>query len=198
VVYSSLTTWSYDAFTVDEDFRLLWEDDGYYLKDDPAEKRRVENMIAGDLGKLDNLTALQCINEYAVAFQTRRRDVLLIVEVGSLITRSENPHSLLHRMDPCDYLIRSDYDWICGSYGRSCFPCRSKLPEVRRQYDNWIPWGNRVKYCLSLPVKEMCRLNFDFQIAVVILAVNFIKATTLVFIALRPPKEPFIRSWGCY
>ncbi|KAI8412443.1 hypothetical protein FOFC_05700 [Fusarium oxysporum] len=67
VVYSSLTTWSYDTFTVDEDFRLLWEDDGYYLKDDPAEKRRVENMIAGDLGKLDNLTALQCINEYGSA-----------------------------------------------------------------------------------------------------------------------------------
>ena len=101
MVYSSLTTWSYDAFTVDEDFRLLWEDDGYYLKDDPAEKRRVENMIAGDLGKLDNLTALQCINEYAVAFQTRRRDVLLIVDVGSLIMGSENPHSLLYRRASC-------------------------------------------------------------------------------------------------
>lgn len=36
----------------------------------------------------------------------------------------------------------------------------------------------------------MCRLNFDFRIAVVILVVNLVKAVTLAFIALRPPKEP--------
>ncbi|KAF4434140.1 hypothetical protein FACUT_7992 [Fusarium acutatum] len=176
---------------VDEEFQLLWTGSRYSYKDSPGDKRRVKHLIAGDLGQLDNLTALQCINEYAVAFQTKRRDVLLIAEsMGSLITRNESPYQLLERISSCDYPASSDYDWICGWVGPSCPPCRSELPEIRSQSDDWSPWGKRVKYCLSQPAEQMCRLNFDFRIAVVILVVNFVKAVTLGFIALRPPKEP--------
>ncbi|EXA33775.1 hypothetical protein FOVG_15074 [Fusarium oxysporum f. sp. pisi HDV247] len=193
VVYSSLTTWEYYTFTVDEEFQLFWTGSKYTDKDSPGDKQRVKQMIAGGLGSLDNLTALQCINEYAVAFQTKRSDVLLIVNsVESGISWSKSPYQAFSRSGGCDYPISSDYDWICGWIGSSCSPCRSELPEIRSLSDDWSPWGKRVKYCLSQPAEQMCRVNFDFQIAVVILAVNFVKAVTLAFIALRPQKEPLL------
>ncbi|KAF4443764.1 hypothetical protein F53441_11367 [Fusarium austroafricanum] len=187
VVYSSLTTWSYDTFIVDEDFGVLKGSSGYYpRKPSPTEQRRVKQMMAGELGRISNLTALECINEYAVAFQTKRRDVLLIVDsVGSVETGTGN---LLSHNVRCDLPTASDYNWVCPYLG--CSPCRSRLPQVKSQADDWRPWGNRVKYCLSQPATQRCRLNFDIYIAMIILIVNFIKAVILVVIALRPPKEP--------
>jgi len=184
-----LTTWDYDRFRVDKEFRLFREN-----YDDPDEassyrQRRVNQLVAGDHGKLDNLTNLQCINEYAVAFQTRRNDVILVVEsVGSV-------DSVIGGPDPsCGaagaYRTSADYTWICGWTSEYCSTCRSQLPKVRSQPNDWSFEGKRVKYCLSQPAEQMCRLNFDVRIAAVILAVNFVKAVTLVFIALRPPKVP--------
>ncbi|KAF4958766.1 hypothetical protein FGADI_2110 [Fusarium gaditjirri] len=148
VVYSSLTKRRYDTFSVDEEFRLLRKTSGYEPLDDPTDKEIVEQMIAGSYGQLDNLTALQCIDEYAVASQTKRDDLLVIVDsFGSVI--------------------------MTGFAAPGAAPAH----HAGASY-------------LNFPVKEMCRLNFDFQIAVVILAVNFIEAIVLVFIALRPSKEP--------
>ncbi|KAI6764331.1 hypothetical protein HG530_008120 [Fusarium avenaceum] len=142
--------------------------------------------------QLDNLTALECINEYGVTFQTKRSDVILVVDTSSPMSESKRArgiHSnLLHnvRRVACPW---TDYDWVCPDSVCDS-PCRQQLPQVKRQPDNWRPFGNRVEYCLSKPAQERCRLNFDVHLAAIILVVNFIKATILAFIAVRPPKEP--------
>lgn len=181
-----MTTWDYHSFFVDEDFKLLWKDGKDWYEEASGDKPRVKKLVNGDYGKLDNLTNLQCINEYAVAFQTKRNDVIVIVEsAGSVDSVIGSPDTTCG-----SYRATSDYSWICGWTGAYCTTCLSQLPKVRSRPNDWSPWGKRVKYCLSQPAEQMCRLNFDFRIASVILAVNFIKAITLAYIALRPPKEP--------
>ncbi|CEF79790.1 hypothetical protein FGSG_11545 [Fusarium graminearum PH-1] len=173
-------------FFVDEDFQLLWKDGKDFYEKSLDDKRRVKQLVASEHGRLDNLTNLECINEYAVAFQTKRNDVIVIVEsVGSVDSVIGSPDTTCG-----SYRASADYSWICGWTGAFCTTCRSQLAKVRSQPNNWSPWGKRVKHCLSQPAEQMCRLNFDFRIAAVILVVNFVKAVTLVFIALRPPKEP--------
>ncbi|KAF5964045.1 hypothetical protein FBULB1_13014 [Fusarium bulbicola] len=178
------------TYTVDEDFHLINKGAGYYFEKSPTLQRNIERMIAGDFGKIDNLTSLQCINEYAVSFHTTRLDVIVVVEVDSQINESQGLHQSSYCSTSCAARDNSEYRWICGEEDWGCSPCRTQLPKVRSHSDDWRPWGNRVKYCLSEPAIQRCRLNFDFQIAVVILAVNFVKAVALAFIALKPPKEP--------
>jgi hypothetical protein len=189
VVFSSLTTYDYETFTVDTKLRLLAKTDGNHS----ASSYQVDLLKSRNLGnsKLDNLTALECINEYGVAFLTKRSDVLVVVDTSQseLSKRAHDAQSaLLHnvRRAACPDI---NYDWICPE--NTCEkPCPLQLPQVKRQSDNWRPWGNRVEYCLSQPAPQRCRLNFDVYLAAIILAVNLIKAITLAFIALRPPKEP--------
>ncbi|KAH7184595.1 uncharacterized protein B0J16DRAFT_266395 [Fusarium flagelliforme] len=175
--------------SIDEELKLLWSNSGFYNDDPKGDEQMVARLMAGEFGKLDNLTTLQCINEYAVPFQTKRDHVLLVVTSdGPVITGSESPKQPLQSTS-CDHRAGSTYDWICGD-GLGCSTCRSKLTKIRSQSNNWSPRGKRVKYCLSQPAEQACRLNFDIRIAVVILAFNFVKAVALAFIALRPPKEP--------
>ncbi|KAG4267336.1 hypothetical protein FPRO04_04948 [Fusarium proliferatum] len=189
VVFSSLTTYDYEVFTVDKKLRLLSKRGGEFFADSYDLNRfKSRNM---NTSKLDNLTALECINEYGVAFLTRRSDLLVVVDTSqsgvSKRALDAQPAALHNvRRATCPEV---DYDWICPEV--SCdVPCRLQLPQVRRQSDNWRPWDNRVEYCLSQPAPQRCRLNFDVYLAAIILGVNFIKAITLAFIALRPPKEP--------
>lgn len=190
VVFSSLTTYAYKSFTVDKEFRLLEKTGGNHFAT-AYTKRLLESRNLSN-AQLDNLTALECINEYGVTFQTKRSDVILVVDTSSPMSESKRArgiHSnLLHnvRRVACPW---TDYDWVCPDSVCDS-PCRQQLPQVKRQPDNWRPFGNRVEYCLSKPAQERCRLNFDVHLAAIILVVNFIKATILAFIAVRPPKEP--------
>ncbi|KAF5707581.1 hypothetical protein FMUND_11015, partial [Fusarium mundagurra] len=189
VVFSSLTAYDYEVFTVDTKLRLLNKQAGNSSADSYDlylfKSRNIRT------SKLENLTALECINEYGIAFQTRRSDLLVVVDTSqsgvSKRAHDAQPASLHNvRRAAC---AEADYDWICPEL--SCDdPCRLQLPLIRRQSDNWRPWGNRVEYCLSQPAPQRCRLNFDVYLAGIILGVNLIKAITLAFIAIRPPKEP--------
>ncbi|RFN48633.1 hypothetical protein FIE12Z_7098 [Fusarium flagelliforme] len=115
---------------VDEELKLLWSNSGFYNDDPKGDEQMVARLMAGEFGKLDNLTTLQCINEYAVPFQTKRDHVLLVVTSdGPVITGSEGPKQPL-RSTSCDHRAGSTYDWICGD-GLGCSTCRSKLTKIR-------------------------------------------------------------------
>ncbi|KAI1068119.1 hypothetical protein LB507_004337 [Fusarium sp. FIESC RH6] len=93
--------------------------------------------------------------------------------------------SIWHRCD----LLPAGYEWMCP--GSTCRrTCRALLPEVKRRPDDWRPFKHRVKYCLSQPMKETCRLNFNRSIAITILVMNAIKLTILIHVVRHPPEEP--------
>ncbi|KAG8676539.1 hypothetical protein FPOAC1_002544 [Fusarium poae] len=188
VVYSSLATYSYSIFTVDKNLELL---ERYHVHV-PAHNGTIKLFDSRKiiLSQLNNLTALECINQYGTTFQTESIDVILVVDASPSEFESNRTHKIDSafsnnvRRKSC---YPSDYQWICG---KSCSPCHFELPRIKLQSDNWSPFGSRVEYCLSEPAPEKCRLNFDIYLAGIVLAVNLIKAVILALIVLRPPKEP--------
>ncbi|KAH8679223.1 hypothetical protein BGZ61DRAFT_551689 [Ilyonectria robusta] len=176
VVFSSLTSVDYNIWSVqDASSAQLWDsaksNDGV------------------------NLTALQCIEAYATAFQTSRGALLLVTETG--------PEG---KLGIPDYTYSSDFDgdqvagcpievyeWICihPKGESSCHaPCRSLLSGVKAHADNWKPFGHRVKYCISKPVPQVCRLNFSTTLVTFVLIANGFKAAVIAYTAFFPPQEP--------
>ncbi|KAH6869549.1 hypothetical protein B0T10DRAFT_523593 [Thelonectria olida] len=139
--------------------------------------------------ELQNLTTTECISKYATAFQTSRGHVLLVGEPGSDPDWQGIP--LLE--DAVSFYVEwtgSDaYDWICQGNGIEG-TCRSTLPTIKKQADDWRPFDTRIKYCLSKLVTEHCRLNFSPPLVAIVLVSNALKAAILLYTALRPPDEP--------
>ncbi|WXC56862.1 hypothetical protein SNK03_002793 [Fusarium graminearum] len=192
VVYSSLSSYSYEVFGADRNLYLIEKDSDLPARKSTLATFKSRNML---VSQLDNLTASECINEYGTTFQTKRADVILVFDFSmskeELNQTYEINSALSHNVRRGD-CIETDYDWICAN--ESCdTPCHFLLPEIKRQPDNWKPYrlyDNKVKYCLSQPAPQRCRLNFDITLASIVLVVNFVKAIILAFIAFRPPKEP--------
>ncbi|EXL65261.1 hypothetical protein FOPG_18505 [Fusarium oxysporum f. sp. conglutinans race 2 54008] len=187
VIFSSLTTHNYRIYTIDDRLQLP-----EFYNSSNKDENPIWGMIErAEAGVLDNLTALECIDEYATAFQTSRSHVLLISDPGSKPDGSD-----IYNMDwadlSTDWLYSCPppvYEWICPS--ATCSQtCRSLLPEVKSRSNDWRPYGYRVKYCLSQPERQTCRLNFSVHIAAIILAVNAFKAAILAYTVFRPPTEP--------
>ncbi|KAK6723995.1 hypothetical protein SNK04_002839 [Fusarium graminearum] len=192
VVYSSLSSYSYEVFGADRNLYLIEKDSDLPARKSTLATFKSRNML---VSQLDNLTASECINEYGTTFQTKRADVILVFDFSMSKEESNQTYeinsALSHNVRRGD-CIETDYDWICAN--ESCdTPCHFLLPEIKRQPDNWKPYrlyDNKVKYCLSQPAPQRCRLNFDITLASIVLVVNFVKAIILAFIAFRPPKEP--------
>ncbi|KAH7004086.1 hypothetical protein EDB82DRAFT_486074 [Fusarium venenatum] len=193
MVYSSLTAFYYETYTADRNLQLLESESGHVPADNYTIAEFEPRNITGS--QLDNLTALECIDQYGAMFLTNRIDVILVVDTSTSKPESKRAHeinsTLLHNVGRAldNNCPSSDYDWICPN--QDCDnPCHFQLPQVKLQSDDWRPFGNRVEYCLSEPAPQKCRLNFDIYLAGIVLAVNFIKAIILAFIVFRPPKEP--------
>ena len=87
------------------------------------------------------------------------------------------------------------YDWICPNFSDYDFcaqTCRNLVSGIRERADDWRPFGHRVKYCLSEPATQLCRVNFNIYIAIVALVCNAIKASALAYTAFWPPDEPLL------
>jgi hypothetical protein len=81
------------------------------------------------------------------------------------------------------------YDWICTDTGRmqrdSCsVVCDTLIPELLREPEQWSVMGRRVKYCLSIPRDEECRLNYNVYLAIGVVVANLFKALVIAYLAL--------------
>ncbi|KAH7191753.1 uncharacterized protein B0J16DRAFT_353441 [Fusarium flagelliforme] len=187
IVYSSLTTYKYEAYDIDHT----------ELTNGTYDQSVSDILQLARVDQLDNLTTSQCINEYAITFQTSRSDVIVVTspspKSATEATRSlTSVDSHIFRRKTCPKDLPFGFEWICPL--ASCEEtCRSLLPGIKSQPDDWKPLGdNPVRYCLSRKEEERCRLNFDLYIAAIVLTVNIIKAAVLVRIVRHAPTEPLL------
>ncbi|CAM1509531.1 Fc.00g032700.m01.CDS01 [Cosmosporella sp. VM-42] len=147
-------------------------------------------------GQFRNLTALQCIDEFATAFQTSWNQLLLVTEpkpdsnATGIPFRSSWASYSLNGVGGCPPDV---YEWICPQKPCST-TCRSLLSQVRKNVDTWSPINpdNRVKYCLSKPADQLCRLHFSTTLIGFVIAANAFKAIILAYTAFYPPEEPLL------
>lgn len=73
--------------------------------------------------------------------------------------------------------------WRCPS--RTIKTCDvDNEAEVPQDRSKWEPYERRIKYCLIEQVKESCKLQFSFSIAVTVVVSNFIKAVCMTLTLL--------------
>lgn len=129
--------------------------------------------------------------DYATAFQTQRNHLILVSDPGDNWDGEEIFYEEYSRLGSnwgqgCPPKV---YEWICPT--ATCKkPCRSLLPQVLDNADDWKPFGYKVKYCLSQPVEQHCKLNFSIYLMAGVLFVNAFKTAVLAWVAFHPPKEP--------
>ncbi|KAH6894387.1 hypothetical protein B0T10DRAFT_603888 [Thelonectria olida] len=201
-IFSSLTARSYTVYSVrdipsgsifSQNFTSFKEErKGASQYDDYDTLEGLWNLGTAD--KLEKLSPIDCINEYATAFQTARSNLLLVTDGGSNKTnqgipmREEYSHYLPDRYD----CLVQVYEWMCVTQkpGEYCEkPCRNSIPEIKRNADNWRPFGDRVKYCLSQPEPQTCKLHFSTWIMTVVIVTNAIKVAVMLWLTFRHPPE---------
>jgi hypothetical protein len=209
VIFSSLTVPSeYTIIYADE--RLLYSEQAlrsalnrnitYEPEASLEEKRYLRGLLEASFtaGNFENLTAADCMTEYGTSFLTSRRDVILV-------------HGFTDGQDMSldwdrSYIFtqgsrRESFAWICdfpaSSTDRSIYTgrdktCRADLGSIRANHTNWRPDtrsgipgdGDRVKHCLSKPIQDLCRVNFNIFTAISVIVCNLVKLAILAYIAL--------------
>lgn len=151
--------------------------------------------------QLRNLTTRQCIKAYGTAFQTSWRHVLLVTKPGLDSNMYGIPRGPMHSV--YDSSISGTcppnmYDWICApimsNECKSDGTCHGFLPKILNEADTWDPFetGLAVKYCLSEPAEQLCRLNFSIVLMSFVIVANALKAAILAYTAFCPLEEPLL------
>ncbi|KAL6709804.1 hypothetical protein ACN47E_000589 [Coniothyrium glycines] len=74
--------------------------------------------------------------------------------------------------------------WRCPS--RVTKRCNvDNIYEVPRDRSEWKPYDRAVRYCMVEQVEEMCRLQFSFPIAIVVIISNFVKAVCMAVMLVK-------------
>lgn len=145
---------------------------------------------------LDKLDPDSCLKEYVIAFQSDRRNILVIAGDNSTDPKMQVNfyHTHIHDIALADAYSAMDstrgiepYDWMCSGLDHNDkIPCANRLAQLKRA-DVPVPWrmyGQRpVKYCLSERTAPRCKLRFNRDIAIVVTILNFCKCCAASLVA---------------
>lgn len=148
-------------------------------------------------GSLERLEPAECITAYAIALQSDRRNLLLVMDSAQANTSPYNRNltytnntdtfwfdtfSAYEGTDPDT--APDSYAWICSGLEYEWdTPCANRLGEIAKTPDAWTV-GQRydgtqyswpVKYCLSEAAVPRCRLHFSPAIAAIVTVLNLCK-----------------------
>lgn len=148
-------------------------------------------------GSLERLTGSQCIDAYALTFQTQRGSLILVTNdtqklptarAYSDFDASIHPASILCLGDPFDWICSHDAEHQC--LDKSTTPC--SVAYKRLHGDNWAPLGNLVDHCLSEKLPGHCKVQFSTSIAIVVIVFNAIKAAILASVFFFVKEDPLL------
>lgn len=124
-------------------------------------------MYAGFLGdNIEQMSVADCIDAYAVAFQSSRGNLLLVSNDMNRTSffsdqgRKDWRHD--ERKAETFSVQGNPFSWICaGSTRADQQTCESYLAEIRGRPNNWRPLGPFVNACYSQKTDEHCKLFFS-------------------------------------
>jgi hypothetical protein len=144
--------------------------------------------------QLTRLEPQDCINAYATAFQTQRGSVILVSN------DTNTPEPTAERTLESVFVPGSGgqcgahpFQWLCGGTMWDCNfenTCAANWQSINSK--DWRPLGPKVLYCLSEDVDQLCRLQFNRQLAFVVIAFNLVKALVLAYIFFGLTEDPLL------
>lgn len=145
-------------------------------------------------GKIfNNLTAADCIDQYAVSFLTTRGGVFLVHEFREDLNSTWGNDNLLGMTSAIFSGAEGGpayetWNWICRGGNHIDGFCQPFLDGIRENASNWSPFDTieaSVIYCLSRPIEnQLCRVNFNIHLATAVIISNLIKMVILGYISL--------------
>lgn len=157
---------------------------------------RIFNTIKTD--NWERLEPAQCLEQYVQPFQTTRGDLLLVAPDDAFPSNRDSAFIMYgdEELVPTDSTNQCPpYTWICGtgcSSPRGFTPCQYRLAPFRQNITSWRPFGNEVKYCLSEPIEQHCRLLYSPYLALIVILFNVFKAIIMLYLAFGLVESPLL------
>ncbi|KAF2827095.1 hypothetical protein CC86DRAFT_292029 [Ophiobolus disseminans] len=177
---------------------------------------------SGDLPRYKNVSTELCLSQYNVQYTTLVGNVY-IVQSQPTVWRNQTLWKLAVHNITGDFVWYTgsppnpeNYKW---QNANTTFPYRSRpetVPsngwrcpsrrnstcnvederEVPSDKSKWAPYESPVRYCLVEQVPEICKLQFSFIIASVVIVSNLIKAGCIAWLLLRYKKHEALVTLG--
>ncbi|KAJ5937109.1 hypothetical protein N7466_003559 [Penicillium verhagenii] len=154
---------------------------------------------SGDLERLDNQA---CVDAFAVTFEEAYSKVLIVTQdVGDNDTYA---YVMTNGVFQPIFNTRGDastnpYMWLCGveSLRLSATSCYTGRDFWTRSLDNWkVGLSDNsqytVEYCLVEKAPQSCKLEYSFQLVIVVIAFNLSKIAILLFMWLGIQNSPIL------
>jgi hypothetical protein len=142
----------------------------------------------------ERLSPLECVNAYGQQFQTKRSNVILVKREGRAIDSTTNT-TFEYKFTSIPEISDGDdqFPWICGSMHLERFQlCENYLDQVRANISSWAPYGEKIDYCLSEPMEEVCKLQASLHIAVTVIVFNVIKILIMACLIFGSKANPLL------
>ncbi|KAJ4350012.1 uncharacterized protein N0V89_008633 [Didymosphaeria variabile] len=165
--------------------------------------------------KLDRLSNLDCIREYAEPIQTKRRNVLLVTADDRMPAPNvtANGTANIYAWNDFDASAASivssamnSYGWICSDdpTWRWTSPCSTLIDAIKSKPDDWKVGHTDgvfsdsynptypVDYCLSETSEPRCKVQVMLTIAILVTVLNIFKAVFIFYTALGTKENPLM------
>ncbi|KAK0648169.1 hypothetical protein B0T16DRAFT_455664 [Cercophora newfieldiana] len=191
-LFSALNAIEYNVVTTTDDFL---GPNRRILSPPSTEDTLYAMALSGSLEKLENR---ECITAYGQDFQGARSNLIVILANE---TRSSRTTSATYQFGSGGGVEQSFDRWLCkdiqqndkalNGKQKSGF-CSAYLAELRANPSEWTVTGSPVKYCLSQPAGDICKLYFSPPIASVVIGMNFIKAVAIGLVLYTLKDAPLL------
>ena len=207
-VFITLATQSYKVFLGPSDLWTSQKPNGTFVKPIAPTYPWTFQHSSPDISTFRKMDNAECIKAYSKEFVAANSDVILIS------TRVRDGKGVIEVPSDSDNAL--PYKWICSpSFHETYENCDTN--GILKDPNRWmlsmsevysddlkafmdLPLETEevqipVDYCLSKPAKEQCRLQYSFDILIVVIICNFIKAMSMLLM-LWTQKTPPLATLG--
>ena len=85
--------------------------------------------------------------------------------------------------------------WRCPSHRHATCNAEDQR-EVPSDRSKWAPYESPVRYCMVEQVQEICKLQFSFLIACIVIGANLVKSTCIAWLLCRYKKHEALVTLG--
>jgi hypothetical protein len=156
--------------------------------------------------KTEKLANIDCIRAFAQSYQTSRRAVVLVADynVSEVIVDDAqyDPTSVhnslgigIAEVGPPAGDFDDDSCWWNTVRSRNLakyHDCQAGLSEILTDPSSWAPFGTKIDYCIGIPAKEQCKLQFSVPVMSIVMLMNFTKAVILLWMVRKIHDAPLL------
>lgn len=194
IVFTTISANEYSVYIVNEPW--LSSDD---LVPYDSVQSDVETGVwdAYQAGMLELLSPPECIDAYARSFVSARSHLIVVSSPPNGTAEDAEIFDVgsgggIHITGAMAATNLDPYPWICGYDYSSDEFCKVDRLGIRQDPSTWRLAGRSVDYCLSMPTEEHCKLRLNATIAMLVTALNLLKAVLIFYVCFRLNDQPLL------